>query len=228
MRLSALIFGLAVTALTTSSVSRAEDAVNASVYLVTYFEVVPSEAVQIADRVRQYADASRNDDGNAALDAFEEIGRPNRFAIVEAWREKKTEEVHGASAAASGFRDKLQPLLVSPLDIQPSGGRSVMTGRGTTDAIYVLTHVDVVPTGKDQGIFLVKELAEASRKDPGNLRFDVLQQDSRPNHFTLVEAWRDHETFDANVTAAPTRDFRQKLTSLSGALYDERLYQAVR
>ena len=73
-----------------------------------------------------------------------------------------------------------------------------------------------------------KELAEAGRKDEGNILFDVLQQDGRPNHFTLVEAWRDRKAFDASVMASHTKDFRQKLTPLEGALYDERLYQAVR
>ena len=230
MRLLPLILSLAVSALTTSTVLRAEDAVNAPVYIVAYFEVAPSAAAQTADLVRQYAGASRNEDGNAGLDAFEEIGRPNRFAIVETWRDKKAAEAHGASPAASGLRDKLRPLLVSPLDSRPSGGLSVAasTGQVEAEAVFVLTHVDVVPTGKEQGILLVKELAEAGRKAPGNLRFDVLQQDSRPNHSTLVEAWRDRSAFDVNVTAAHTKDFRQKLTPLSGALYDERLYQAVR
>jgi len=53
-------------------------------------------------------------------------------------------------------------------------------------------------------------------------------QPNRTNHFTLVEAWRDRKAFDASVIAVHTKDFRQKLTPLEGALYDERLYQAVR
>ena len=75
---------------------------------------------------------------------------------------------------------------------------------------------------------LVKELARTGRNDSGNLRFDVLQQESRPNHFTLIEAWRDRNAFELSVTAASTKEFRQKLTPLSGALYDERLYQIIR
>jgi quinol monooxygenase YgiN len=213
-----------------STSSRAEDAVNAPVYLVAYFEVAPSAANQAAALLRQYAGAGRSEDGNASLDGFEEIGRPSRFAIVEAWRDQKAAEAHGSSGATKEFRDKLQPLLASPLDVRPSGRLSVAAPKGQpgADTVFVLTHVDVVPTGKDQGIVLVKELAEAGRKDPTNLRFDVLQQDSRPNHFTVVEAWRDRSSFDANVTAAHTKDFREKLTPLSGALYDERLYQALR
>ena len=230
MRIFLLILGLAASAVMASASLRAEDAVNAPVYLVAYFEVAPAAAAQTADMLRQYAGASRAEDGNASLDSFEEIGRPNRFAIVEAWRDKKAAEAHGSSAAASALRERLQPLLASPLDVRPSGALSVAAPKrpAGADAVFVLTHVDVVPTGKDQGIVLVKELAEAGRKDAANLQFDVLQQDSRPNHFTLVEAWRDRSAFDANITAAHAKDFRQKLTPLSGALYDERLYQALR
>ena len=229
MHIFPLILGLAASAVMASASLRAEDAVNAPVYLVAYFEVAPAAAAQTADMLRQYAGASRAEDGNASLDSFEEIGRPNRFAIVEAWRDKKAAGAHGSSAATSALREKLQPLLASPLDVRPSGALSVAAPKGPAGAgaVFVLTHVDVVPTGKDQGIVLVKELAEAGRKDSANLRFDVLQQDSRPNHFTLVEAWRDRSAFDANITAAHTKDFRQKLTPLSGALYDERLYQAL-
>ena len=120
--------------------------------------------------------------------------------------------------------------MVSPFSVRSFGGLSVAApnGRGGTDAVHVLTHVDVFPAGKDQAVVLVKELAEAGRKDEGNLLFDVLQQDGRPNHFTLVEAWRDRKALDASVMAVHTKDFRQKLTPLEGALYDERLYQAVR
>ena len=34
---------------------------------------------------------------------------------------------------------------------------------------------------------------------PGNLWFDVLQVDGHANHFTLVEGWRDHASFDASL-----------------------------
>ena len=37
---------------------------------------------------------------------------------------------------------------------------------------------------------LLTALAEASRKEEGNLRFDVLQHTMRANHFTIIEAWQ--------------------------------------
>src|SRR5205823_13578213 len=101
-------------------------------------------------------------------------------------------------------------------------------GQPPADALYVLTHVDVFPVHKDAAIELVKVQAEAARKDDGNLRYDVVQWDGHPNHFTLVEVWRDRKAFDASVTTPHNKEFRDKLTPLEGALYDERLYQAGR
>ena len=91
-----------------------------------------------------------------------------------------------------------------------------------------MTHVDVIPPQKDNGVAAVKQLAEDSRKHADNLRFDVWQQTNRPNHFTVVEV--------LEATAAPstlhemqkeTREFRTKLATMTGALYDERLYKPV-
>jgi len=230
MGLTHLILNLTALALAAMSPLHAEEAVNTPVYVVTYFEVAPAATAQTAGAAGKFVEASRKEAGNAAYDMFEEIGRPSRFAILEAWRDKNSLDGHDASAPSAAFRNEVQPLMVSPFSVRSFGGLSVAApnGRGGTDAVYVLTHVDVFPAGKDQAVVLVKELAEAGRKDEGNLLFDVLQQDGRPNHFTLVEAWRDRKAFDASVIAVHTKDFRQKLTPLEGALYDERLYQAVR
>jgi quinol monooxygenase YgiN len=65
-------------------------------------------------------------------------------------------------------------------------------------------------------------------KTTANLRYDVVQWDGHPNHFTLIEVWRDRKAFDASVTAPHNKEFRDKLTPLEGALYDERLYQGVK
>jgi quinol monooxygenase YgiN len=94
-------------------------------------------------------------------------------------------------------------------------------------ATYVLTHADAIPPAKDDAMTLLMQLAEASRRDDGGVRFEVLQQRSRLNHFTIVEIWRDQKALEAHVMAAHTRQFRERFQPMSGALYDERLYQAL-
>jgi quinol monooxygenase YgiN len=230
MRFSRLILVLAALGLATVRPVNAEEPVSGPVYTVVYFEVAPTEAAQTAAAARQYAEASGKEDGNVAFEMFQEIARPSRFAVVEVWRDKKAAEAHGKAAAATALGQKLQPAMIDGFGVRQHSGFSLaaLKGQIPSEAIYVVTHVDVFPAGKDQAAELVKAQAEAARKDDGNLRYDVLQWDGHPNHFTLVEAWRDRKAFDASSAAAHTKEFRQKLTPLEGALYDERLYQPVR
>jgi quinol monooxygenase YgiN len=204
---------------------------NGPVYAVTYFEAGPAAANAVAATLKQFAAATRKEDGNAGFVALRESGRPGRFAFVQAWRDKKAMDAH--AAAVKALQEQVQAQLAAPFDVRPSSGLAVATALAGVDqamakSVYVLTHVDVPPPSKDQCIELLKQLTENSRKDAGVLRFDVLQQDSRPNHFTVVEAWRDGKSHDAHTMADHTRDYRRKLTPMAGALFDERLYEAIR
>src|SRR6266851_3724601 len=144
MRLTYLIVALAALALATLRPVHAEDAVNTSVYAVTYFEVAPPAAAETAALARQYADGSRKEAGNAGFEMFAEIGRPNRFAILEAWRDKPAYEAHGGAASATTFRDKLAPLLISGTGARLLSGFSVAppAAQAGPETIFVLTHVD--------------------------------------------------------------------------------------
>src|SRR5437870_1156165 len=93
--------------------------------------------------------------------------------------------------------------------------------------IYTVTYVDVIPPRKDDGLAAVKQLGEDSRRAEGNVRFEVVQQTNRPNHFTVVEIWRDAKAVETHSMAEATRQFRDKLGPMSGALYDERMFKAV-
>jgi quinol monooxygenase YgiN len=229
MRLAHSILIAAALCLATVRLVQAEDTVSGPVYIVTYFDVAPMAAQQAAALARQYVEASRKEDGNSGFEVFEETNRPTRFAILEAWRDKKASDAHNTGAAATAFRDKVQPLMIGGFGVRPHSTLSVAAPKGQPppEAVYVLTHVDVFPVHKDQAVELVKTQADAARKDDGNLRYDVVQGDGHPNHFTLVEVWRDRKAFDAGVTTPHNKEFRDKLTPLEGALYDERLYQAV-
>jgi quinol monooxygenase YgiN len=228
-KLILLIIGMVAMALASTWPANAAPT-SGVVYAVTYFEAAAPDVGKVAADLRQFAAASHNEAGGAGFDAFEEIGRPSRFAIFEGWQNKAAADAHNAAAATVAFRDKVQPLLVGPFEVRNFSGFSVAgpSAQGGRDAVYVLTHVDVFPAGKDEVASLVTQLAEANRKLPDNIWFDVLQVDGHPNHFTLVEGWRDRRAFDASLMDASTRDFRQKLTPLEGALYDERLYHALR
>jgi quinol monooxygenase YgiN len=224
--LSRALLACAALALCSMQTARSQDSNPA--YIVAYFETLPAVAAKARDLVQQLAEQSRKDAGNLRFEALQRIGQPNHFAILEVWKNKEAQAAHASAAHTTQFREKLASLLRSPYDERPHTGLSLgapqATARGKP-GVYVVTHVDIVPAEKDKGIGFVQELAQASRGDAGNLRFDVLQQSSRPNHLTVVEAWSSQDAVDAHGSVDHTKQFREKLTPLSGSLYDERLYR---
>ena len=197
-----------------------------SPYAVTYIEVEPAQADASRRLLARYRDALK-DKGALEFAVFEQMGRPNHFAIVERWPSAKAREDNAASAPGQAFRSALTPLLIAPYDERPHfalGPPSSGTTPATLAGVFVITHVDIVPPKRDDGVAAVRTLAERSAGKAGNVRFDALVQASRLNHLTLVEAWTDAPAQEAHSAANPTRSFRSTLGPMSGALNDERLY----
>jgi len=92
--------------------------------------------------------------------------------------------------------------------------------------LYVITHVDIAaPAGKlDEAINLLREFVADSQKDPGVVRFELLQQNNRRNHFTIVEVWQSESAFEAHSSAEHTKRFREKIQPVLGSPFDERLH----
>jgi autoinducer 2-degrading protein len=88
-------------------------------------------------------------------------------------------------------------------------------------------HVDTTPSPQSNAVTSLEQLAEASRKEDGNLRFDVVQHPTRMNHFTVIELWRDQKAADAHALAAHTKKFRNDLLPILGSPYDDRFYKAI-
>jgi quinol monooxygenase YgiN len=89
--------------------------------------------------------------------------------------------------------------------------------------LYVVTHVDLTPNYIADGTPLLKQFAAESRKDKGLVRFEMLVDVSRKNHFTIVSVWENQAAFDAHLEADHTKQMRQKLQPMLGSPFDERL-----
>jgi len=226
MRLS--LFLLLAMALMPGSAAPQARAQEAALYVVSYVEVAPSASATAAGLLRQLANAARKEDGNMRFEVLERLAPPYQFAIVSVWRDQKAYDAFAGGAHNKEFRDKIKPHLISAIDDRLNGGMETAPAAtaSTPGAMFVVTHVDVPPPQKDACIALLKDLVGDSRKE-GALRFEVFQQTSRPNHFSVVEIWKDDKAYQAHITAEHTRGFRERLTPMSGALYDERLYKAL-
>ena len=203
---------------------------NKTVYLVTYVELAPNAVAAGAALLKQYRNESRKETGSWRFDVLGEIKRPSRFVIVEVWKDEASLDAHARSAVSAQFFEKLKALQDAPNDVRVDHALYLTDGKekSRTGAIYVLTHVDVIPPGKDSCMAAMKTMSANTANDPGNIKYDVLQQDDHSNHFTVIEEWVNMKAADAHAMAAHTRDFRAKLMSIKGALYDERFYTALK
>src|SRR5260370_27003785 len=109
-------------------------------------------------------------------------------------------------------------MLIAPVDARLCIGTDVAPPQSAAGgALYTITHVDVGPPNREAGIALLKTVAGPSRKENGNLAFDVLQQSARTNPFEVVEIWKDQNAEDAHAICAATNAFRAKVPALLGA-----------
>ena len=195
-------------------------------FAVSYVEVVPSSHAATIAALKRYRDGTRTQDGHVRFELFEQIGRPGHFVVVETWRDQSAFDAR-STAARKQLEDTFQPLRVSGYDQRSyktlTVGATPPAWNGR--AIAVVAHVDVSPDPRVAA--LLKRLADASRQDQGNLRFDVLQHTTRANHFTVIEVWKSQSALDAHVAAAHTRQYRDELEPLTGSPLDERVYKAV-
>jgi quinol monooxygenase YgiN len=196
-----------------------------AVYAVAYVEVRASAAASARTTLKEYRDALQRR-GSASIEIFEQAGRPGHFAVVEKWRDPSALDARDGGARKR-LLDALEPVRVSGYDERPYKTLSTAPEVAASErgAVYVVTHVDVVPNPQAAG--MLERLAEASRKEPGNLRFDVVQHTMRANHFTVIEHWRDQAALDSHVSAAHTRQYRDELQPLTGSPLDERVYVSV-
>jgi quinol monooxygenase YgiN len=208
---------------------RAQAPADTRAYTVAYVEVMPPAAQAMTTALARYRESSRMEGGFIAIEGFEQIGRPGHFTIVEAWRDQAALDAHAMAAPLKTFHAALEPIRVSGYDERPYKALTVTPSSGAADAqaVVVVSHIDIGgPFPNAAG--MIREFAEAGRREMGNLRYDVLQHAIRANHFTVVEVWRNQQALDAHAAAAGSRRYRDALQPMTGSPLDERVYRPVR
>jgi quinol monooxygenase YgiN len=74
------------------------------------------------------------------------------------------------------------------------------------------------------GLAVLKQFAAETLKEKDCSRFEILQQDGRPNHLTLVGIWKDEKAFETHDSAPYTKEYREKIQPLIGSPWDELLH----
>jgi quinol monooxygenase YgiN len=199
-----------------------------AVFAVGYVETQAKQAEAGRAALTQYRRTMQAKPGCVGVELFAQTDRPGHFAVVETWRDQAAFDGAARDAAKRELMAALAPVRVSDYDERPYKPLALAPAKAAgADArnAFVVAHVDVAPN--TQAPMLLQQLAEASRQEPGNVRFDVLQHAMRGNHFTVIEQWRDQDALDAHVAAAHTRAYRDALQPLTGSPLDERVYAAI-
>jgi quinol monooxygenase YgiN len=90
-----------------------------AVYAVTYLDVSTDWVLQGAGLIKQYRDTGRREAGNLEFTVLQETTRPNRFAIVEGWRDQKSMDAMqrartpSASISHSKRSETVHPMRMS-------------------------------------------------------------------------------------------------------------------
>jgi quinol monooxygenase YgiN len=221
-----LVFLLAITAVSAAQAQTGEGAI----YGVTNLDVAPGATNQVIAVLKQYRDAALKQAGNAGVTLLQEVGSPSRFLIYETWNGQSAYDDNEKAAHTAEFRDRLKPIALAPYDRRDYHVITVgpvRTAAGS-DTIFMQVHLDVFPPGLAPTLVAVKEVAEAARKDNGNLRYDVVQSVKAPmSHMTLFAAWQGRKAFDAYEMSDAAREFRDKVGPLLGSPFDDRLYALI-
>jgi quinol monooxygenase YgiN len=89
----------------------------------------------------------------------------------------------------------------------------------------VLAHVTVQPQHVDEFITLNREFASASvREEQGTLSFDVIQDETTPNHFYTHETYVDATAFQAHMQGAVIQRYGPQIVPLLIGIIDDSIF----
>ena len=197
---------------------------DSTLYVVSYLEAAAASQGRVAMMLRQLADASRKE-GAMRYEVLQRTTDLNQFLLLEIWKDRRALDAHASVAHTRQFREQVAPLLLAPIDERLCVATMVAPLREGRGTVYAVTHIDVPGMSRDAAMRLMQPLIDQSRNDPGNVRFDLVHQENRTNHFTAIEAWTDQKSGDVHQLAPYTRTFRREITPLLCALYDQRWYR---
>ncbi len=92
-----------------------------------------------------------------------------------------------------------------------------------------ITHVHVHVKPEHRGAFVSATLRnhEASVREPGNLRFDVLQSEDDPDRFVLVEVYRDADSAGAHKQTTHYLASRDEVAPMMASPREGKRYRAM-
>lgn len=93
--------------------------------------------------------------------------------------------------------------------------------------VRVVARIVARPDKVEELRALLMSLIEPTRKEPGCIAYELLQNKADETDFTFVEEWQDDAALDAHLASPHVREALSKTPALLAAEPDIRRYQVV-
>ena len=93
--------------------------------------------------------------------------------------------------------------------------------------VRVVARVVARPGKIEELRVVLQGLVEPTRREPGCVTYELLQNMADPTDFTFVEEWSSNADLDAHLQSAHLRNARSRLSDLVAAAPDIRRYTVV-
>lgn len=90
--------------------------------------------------------------------------------------------------------------------------------------MIIHAHLQVKPDQEQAFLNESKILIEASRKEQGNIQYDLMKSVEQEGHFTMVEVWKDAQAIEAHNTSEHFTAFSKKAAGFMSAPIDLKVY----
>jgi quinol monooxygenase YgiN len=95
------------------------------------------------------------------------------------------------------------------------------------NTLRVVARVKARPNKVNELLSILSLLVEPTRKEPGCLSYELLQNNEDPTDFTLIEAWRSNAALESHFATNHFKEALTKMPNLVAAEPDIRRYHLV-
>ncbi|MDR2810108.1 MAG: antibiotic biosynthesis monooxygenase [Tannerellaceae bacterium] len=68
----------------------------------------------------------------------------------------------------------------------------------SAEKLTIVANVTIYPEYKDEILSAIQAVVEGTRREPGNISYDVFEDTANPLRFTFIEHWKSQSAIDAH------------------------------
>lgn len=167
--------------------------------------VLPDHLASFEAALRDNAAAARAEPTNLSFTIFQAKADPGTLYVLEQWQDKAAYQAHLQSPkllamhelAKTALQGSIGHMTIADIapgsDVQP---KQLANANATSNLLVFLT---VKPGALPQVRSTIAKVAPAFREAPGNLAFDVFQDQDHPGQLVQLERWGSEAQHQANL-----------------------------